>query len=186
MRCNRLCVHFIRTCKLQLGYINIIMKTDFLLLLCLLWSLVAVHSQTAPYVSFMGVNLPNHAYVDLTTVEDINDPGNTVRCHSDLSTCCSINEGDHRGSWFFPDGDVLRFSGSGDDIVMDCEPQVVHLCRRNDATSPSGIYRCDIETNAVNDNDVDTITGETVYVGLYPPNEGNHCIEYGDDLCIII
>ena len=138
----------------------------------LIWSLVEVHSQTA-YVSFMGVNLLNHAYVDLTTVEeDINDPGNTVRCHSDLSTCCSSGEGDHRGSWFFPDGTELRFTSTSDDIVMDREPQEVHILRRNNATSPSGIYRCDIETMAVNDNDIATITGETVYVGLYPPNEG--------------
>ena len=121
----------------------------------------------------MGDILPNHAYVDLTTVgENISDPGNTVRCHSDLTTCCSRDEGDHRGNWFFPGGSVLRFTGSSDDIVMDREPQEVHIRRRNNVMSPSGIYRCDIETMAVNDNDTATITGETVYVGLYPPNEG--------------
>ena len=147
-----------------------IMKTSFLLLLCLLWSLVAVHSQTVPYVSFMGVNLPNHAYVDLTTVEE--DIGDTVRCHSDLSTCCSAGEGGHRGSWYFPDGDKVPFTGTSDDIVMDREPQEVHILRRNNAMSPSGIYRCDIETMVVNDNVIATITGETVYVGLYLPNEG--------------
>ena len=161
------------------------MKTTFLLLLCLIWSLVAVHSQTVPYVSFMGVNLPNHAYVNLTTVgENISDPGDTVRCHSDLSTCCSNNEGDHHGSWYFPGGDRLRFIISSDDIVMDREPQEVHILRRNNVMSPSGIYRCDIETNATNDDVLATITGETVYVGLYLPNEGNHCIECGDNLCI--
>ena len=141
--------------------------------LVLILSLVEVHSQTVPYVSFMGDILPNHAYVDLTTVEeDIGDPGDTVRCHSDLTTCCSSGEGDHRGSWFFPDEDILFFTGSSDDIVMGREPQEVHIRRRNNAMSPSGIYRCDIETMAVNDNDSATITGETVYVGLYLPNEG--------------
>ena len=158
------------------------MKTAFLLLLCLLWSLVVVHSQTVPYVSFMGVNLPNHAYVDLTTVEeDIGDPGDTVRCHTDLTSCCTSSEGEHRGSWFFPDGNILQFISSSDDIVRDREPQEVHIRRRNNAMSPSGIYRCDI---AVNDDDFDTITGETIYVGLYLPNEGNHCIEYGDNLSL--
>ena len=141
--------------------------------LVLILSLVEVHSQTVPYVSFMGVDLPNHAYVDLTTVdEDIGDPGNTVRCHSDLETCCSNGEGDHRGSWYFPDGTDLQFTHNPYDIVMDREPQEVHILRRNNAMSPSGIYRCDIETVAVHDNDIATITGETVYVGLYPPNEG--------------
>ena len=92
--------------------------------LVLILSLVEVHSQIAPYVIFMGVNLPNHAYVDLTTVgDDIGDPGNTVRCHTDLSTCCSNGEGDHRGSWFFPDGEELPFTSTSDDIVMDREPQ---------------------------------------------------------------
>ena len=164
-----------------------IMKTAFLLLLCPLWSLVTVHSQTVPYVSFMGDILTNHAYVDLTTVgEDIGDPGNTVRCHSDLTTCCTSSEGDHRGRWFFPDGTELRFIGSSDDIIRYREPQEVHLLRRNNVMSPTGIYRCDIETMAVNDDVLDTITGETVYVGLYPPSEGNHCIECGDNLCIMI
>ena len=142
--------------------------------LFLLWSLVEVHSQTAPYVSFMGVNLPNHAYVDLTTVgDDISASGDTVRCHTDLETCCTSSQGSHRGDWYFPNGILLPFYTHNDeDIVEDREPQVVHLRRRNNATSPSGIYRCDIETIAVNDNDDDIITGETVYVGLYPPNEG--------------
>ena len=141
--------------------------------LFLLWSLVAVvHSQTVPYVSFMGVNLPNHAYVDLTTVgDDISASGDTVRCHTDLDTCCSRDEGDHRGSWFFPDGTALAGGSAGGDIYRSRGDQVIHLRCRNNATSPSGIYHCEIPTVAVNDN-VDTITGETVYVRLYPPNEG--------------
>ena len=61
-----------------------------LLLLSLLWSLVEVHSQSEyPYVSFMGQNLTRHSYVDLTLVgTDDSDPGNTVRCITDLDTCC--------------------------------------------------------------------------------------------------
>ena len=151
---------------------------NMLLLVSLLWGLVSVvHSQTVPYVSFMGVNLTNHSYVDLTTVEeDRSDHGNTVRCHSDLTTCCTGRLGVHRGDWHFPDGSVLPFFtldvGSGD-IYKRREPQVVHIRRRNNSTSPTGIYRCDIETMAVNDDDVDIITGETVYVGLYLPNEGS-------------
>ena len=134
----------------------------------LILSLVAVvHSQTAPYVSFNGTNLLNHSYVDLTAVGEVVSSGTTVICHTDLTTCCSFEEGDHRGSWFFPDGDILRFPSTSDDIVMDRDPQSVHIRRRNNAVSPTGIYRCDIETNAVNDDDVNTITGETVYVGLY-------------------
>ena len=148
-------------------------------MLVLILSLVEVHSQTVPYVSFMGDILPNHAYVDLTTVEeDISDPGNTVRCHSDLSTCCSSDEGDHRGDWYFPDNTALRGAASGDDISKSRDAQVVHIRHRNNAMSPSGIYRCDIETVAVHDDVIATTTGETVYVGLYPPNEGIYMYIY--------
>ena len=138
-----------------------------------LCSLLEVHCQTAPYVSFMGLNLPNHAYVNLTSVgEDTSNPGNILRCHTDLSTCCSTDHGSHLGEWYFPDGSALRNASSGDDIYRHHEAQRVDLLHRNDATSPSGIYRCDVETIAVNDVNDDTITGETVYVGLYSPSEG--------------
>ena len=149
------------------------MKCLLAFLLSLLWSLVEVHSETEyPYVSFMGGNLPNHAYVDLTLVgENTSDSGNTVRCHTDLQTCCTSSQGVHRGDWYYPDGNVLSNAGGDDDIYRSRGVQVVHLRRRNDATSPSGIYCCEIETVAVND-DVNTITGETVYVGLYPPSRG--------------
>ena len=141
--------------------------------LVLVLSLVEVHSQTVPYVSFMGVNLTNHAYVDITTVgEDINDPGDTVRCHTDLTSCCIGSDNFHRGEWYFPNGNGLSGYVAGGDIYRSRGDLVIHLHRRNDAMSPSGIYHCEIPTIAVNDNNVDTITGETVYVGLYLPNEG--------------
>ena len=134
-----------------------------LVVLSLLWSLVEVHSQTEyPYVSFMGENLPNHSYVDLTLVgTDDSDPSNIVRCHTDLTTCCSIIQGIDRGYWYFPNETRLQFSGSGDSIYRLYGAQRVDLRRRNNAMSPSGIYRCDI---AVHD---DTSVRETVYVGLY-------------------
>ena len=144
-----------------------------LLLLSLLWSLVEVHSQTEyPYVSFMGKNLPNHAYVDLTLVGTSNgDPGNTVRCITDLGTCCTNGQG---GDWYFPDGDSLPLISPGIHIFVVRGAQRVALRRRNNAMSPSGVYRCDIPTDAVHD-DNDLSVGETVYVGLYASG-GNELI----------
>ena len=146
-----------------------------LLLLSLLWSLVEVHSQTVPYVSFMGENLPNHAYVDLTLVgTDGSDPGNTVRCHTDLGTCCTSSYGVHRGDWYFPDGDRLSLVSPGIYIFVRHVAQRVNIRRRNNAMSPSGIYRCNIPTVAVHD-DGDLSVGDTVYVGLYASG-GNELI----------
>ena len=138
-----------------------------LLLLGLLWCVVEIHSQqTFPYVSFMGQTLANHSYVNLSLVGNEPVNGHSVQCHTDLVTCCSGADGPHRGDWYFPNGDRLPFP-DGSDIVEARTHQRVDLRRnnlhQNSGTVPSGIYRCDIETNAVHDNGL----RETVYVGLY-------------------
>ena len=150
------------------------MKTALLLLLLsLLWSLVEVHSQpVAPYVSFMGEDLPNHSYVDLTLVgTDNSDPGNTVRCNTDLNPCCTSSQGVHLGDWYFPNGDEVPLPSPEFDIFVRRDPQQVALRRRNNPMGPSGIYRCDIPTVPVHD-DNDLSVRETVYVGLYLPSGG--------------
>ena len=132
----------------------------------LLWSLVEVHSQTAPYVSFLGETLSNHSYVDLTAVGDETSGTNSVQCHTDLSTCCTGSQGQvHRGDWYFPDGARLPFPGDGD-IHEARQAQRVDLRRRNNVNSSSGIYRCDIPTESVRDL-TDGSVRDTVYAGVY-------------------
>ena len=114
-------------------------------LLCLLWCLVEVYSQTAPYVSFMGETLPNHAYVDLSLVRNDDSGSDSVQCHTDLSTCCTRTQGIHRGDWILPGSEErLSFSSEEGDIYEVRGAQRVDLHRRNSADMPSGIYRCDI------------------------------------------
>ena len=126
------------------------------LLLFLFLNLVEVYSQTVPYLTFIGNNIPNHSYVDLNTVGiSLND---SVQCHTDLTTCCTRTQGSDHGDWYFPNKNRLRFYGGG--VVYQ-----VRTAQRVDlqylgGDGISGIYRCDIETTAVNDRD-------TVYVGLY-------------------
>ena len=136
-------------------------------LLLLLWSLVEVDSQqTFPYVSFNGQTLANHSYVDLSLVGDDDSSSDSVQCHTDLITCCTGTQGSHRGDWYFPDGDRLQFSNGNYDIYEQRVARRVDLRRRNSATSPVGIYRCEIPTNEVHD-DTDISVRATVYVGLY-------------------
>ena len=82
------------------------------LLLCLLSALVEVHSQSVPYVSFMGTALLNHSYVDLTLVGDAREGSDSVHCRTDLSTCCNPAAGPDRGDWDFPSGIRLPFPNS--------------------------------------------------------------------------
>ena len=133
------------------------------LLLCLLSALVEVHSQTAPYLTFMGNNIPNNSYVDLNTVGnyDYYDLINNLQCHTDLNTCCRSGHGPDRGDWYFPNGNRLPFTGIG--VVNERRSYKLVVLQYTGSGGTSGIYRCDIETNAVNNND----GNESVYVGLY-------------------
>ena len=159
------------------------MRLSSLTLLCLLWSLVEVHSQTEyPYISFVGEILLNHSYVDLSLVgEDNSDPGNTVKCITDLESCCSDRQNeifgtDHRGNWFAPGRDTrLPFPKEGGDIYENHGDQESELYRRNNAVMPFGIYRCDIPTNAVHDDNIQLVR-ESVFVGLYVSGGNNHAL----------
>ena len=72
------------------------MAVALLLLLGLLcWPLV--NSQSFPYVSFMGQTLANHSYVNLSLVGYVPSGSDSVQCHTDLNTCCSDIDVQHRG-----------------------------------------------------------------------------------------
>ena len=142
--------------------------TSHCLLLFICCSLVEVHSQTYPNVTFHGQTLANHSYVNLSLVG--RSGSNTVQCHTDLQTCCSGGQGSHRGDWYFPNGTRLQFSGYGG-IYMFRGRRRVDISRSSSAT-PTGIYRCDIATHAVHDGH-DTSVRDTVYVGLYTGSGGN-------------
>ena len=145
------------------------MRSVLPILLCLLWSLVEVQSQTEyPYISFRGNNLSNHSYVDFYEVGEnrFGDNNNTVQCHTDLSSCCDTHQLSPRGDWFFPNDTRLPFFNESGDIKESLLPQVVHIRRWYNANGPSGIYRCFIGTIATHDNS-DPSVGEAVYVGLY-------------------
>ena len=148
-------------------------------LLFLLWSLVEVHCQTVPNLTFMGETLPDHSYVDLSALGELDNVDDYVVCHTDLASCCG---GDgryfyNRGFWYFPNGAELPGAmddGSGaanNPIVLRRGPQYVRLIRgTGPGDAPSGLYRCIIETVAYYDSGnprPDNGIGETLYVGVY-------------------
>ena len=135
---------------------------DLVVLLLLGFLLPLINSQNFPYVSFCGQTLANHSYVDINLV------GDDVQCITDLSTCCSIHQGPHRGDWYFPDGTRLPFS---EDITQNRGLRRVVLHHRYNADSQSGVYRCSIGTNAVHGHYYNS-ERESVFVGLYGNNRG--------------
>ena len=82
------------------------------------------------------------------------------------------HEGPHRGDWYSPGStNRLPFSNEVGDIYEQRTAQRVELLRSNSATSPVGIYHCEIATIAVHDDD-DTSVRDTVSVGLYTASGG--------------
>ena len=122
-----------------------------------LYICIRCQSQEYPHVSFNGVILTNHSYVDLSLVN-----GNThsVSCHTDLQSCCSTVQGPHRGDWYFPNGIKLGFSTCNCRIYEERGAQRVELYRRNDGNM-SGIYHCETPTIANAEGK------DYVYIGLY-------------------
>ena len=143
-------------------------RVHLLRLMVVCWSVGEVCSQTFPYVSFLGQTLANHSYVDLSLVGDDVSGSDNVQCVTDLGTCCSSGQGSQRGDWYFPNGNRLPFY---DDIFEQRRNRKVQLHRMSSATSPVGIYCCDIPTIAVHD-DSDRSVRATVYVGLYTASGG--------------
>ena len=119
------------------------------------------------------MTLPNHAYINFSLVGE--EGSNSVRCHTDLSTCCSETEGIHRGDWIPPGSEegMPLSSDTSAGIYQIQREQRVTLRRRNIADQPSGIYRCGIPTNAVHDNNNISVR-ESVYVGLYATGGNYH------------
>ena len=147
-----------------------------LLLFSVVWSLVVVHCQTFPYVSFMGQTLANHSYVDLSLVgrpDVVPAAGPSVQCHTDLTTCCSSAQGIHRGDWYFPNGTRLPFPSHDIKLFDARTAQRVDLRHSTGTMSPPvGIYHCDVQTNAVH-HDTDLFVRDIpVYVGLYNGTTG--------------
>ena len=116
----------------------------------------------------MGETLLNHSHVDISLVGNAVDGNDSVQCHTDLITCCSgsatSGQGVDRGDWYFPSGDRLGFNAPN--VVYENRgTHRVDLRHNGNANMSSGIYRCDIETNAV--HSVDNTARETVYAGIY-------------------
>ena len=162
---------------------DIIMRvTVLIVLLCFLSAVVDVCSQTVPYISFMGTNLPNHSYIDFTQVGDEEDGSDSVQCHTDLITCCRNAQGNDRGDWYFPGGSRLQFShGATNRVFERRQAQRVDLGFHGSPTPPEGIYRCGIETSATSGDN-----RETVYVGMYySTNRGQYMFVHMYRACVM-
>ena len=116
-------------------------------------------------LSLNGVGIPNHGYVVISDIGTTND---------DSALLCNTNYlpdggGSSGGNWFGPDGSTvgnISTVGTVQFFGRDRGLGVVRLIRNSAATGTptEGIYRCEIQD--------DTLTEQTLYVGLYNSGGG--------------
>ena len=131
------------------------------------------------FVKFLGEVLLNHSYVDLKAVGRLVDGSDSVQCHSDLRSCCSVSEGAIGGHWYAP-GQQQSLNHSdmnpANPIFESHETQRVDLRHQDNITAAYGLYRCTIGTLAVK-SDNSKITQKSVFVGLYSDG-GEKCFSF--------
>lgn len=104
--------------------------------------------------------IPNHDLIDISLIGDVAVDGDTF-------LACSTTADYGLGEWHFPNDTLVTGPGdntTGPDIYSTEEAMAVFLSRRRNATSPVGIYVCDIYNNS---NDT-----QSLYVGIYTTDGG--------------
>ena len=123
---------------------------------------------------YLGLNddiIPNHGYVV------ISDIGSTVDaaliCHTNRpATTDTLGYNNSGGDWIAPNGKSVDLgSRTVPGFRRNRAPMMVRLLRNTSAGTPSeGIYHCLVEDN--------TLTEQTVHVGLYNSGGGSYIIAY--------
>ena len=111
---------------------------------------ITYHS-TSIYVNITGVYLSRvyrGASAGTLLITDIGEGHNALFCFTDLIQCCYDTDTpsgtDALGNWLFPNGSAVGAENQGGDFYVDRGPGMVRLNRRNDVTSPTGQFCCEV------------------------------------------
>ena len=112
------------------------------------------------YLSLNGDNIPNHGYVVISNIGTTE--GTALFCNTNYLPDGGGNSG---GNWYAPDGTRVGGLGSTDvpGFRRNRDPGLMRLIRDTGAPT-EGIYSCTVQ--------YDTMTLQTVYVGLYNSGGG--------------
>ena len=106
----------------------------------------------------------------IISVTDIGEGRKALLCITNVTDCC--RGGDNHvisrsmREWHFPDGSSVSIKGTGQSFYRDRNASIVRLNRRDNATSPNGIFRCIIPSS------ISPIMNKTFYIGIYDIGQG--------------
>ena len=84
-----------------------------------------------------GTLYPNNSIVDIA---DIGTGVDALHCITNRMQCCRDSAS---GDWYLP-GQITPIEGNGENFSRSRWPSAVLIHRRNSATEPKGLYRCEI------------------------------------------
>ena len=118
------------------------------------------------YLSLKNDIIPNHGYVMISDIGSTDDTALICRTNRPANLINSLGYTNSGGNWFAPNGMTLDFGGrTVPGLRRTRDPMMVRLLRNTATDAPSeGIYHCLVEDN--------TLTEQTVYVGLYSSGGG--------------
>ena len=118
------------------------------------------------YLSLHGrIYASTNSYIDIDEIGEGDEAA--LLCITDLMRCCrGIDRlGDPAlGQWFYPNGINVSIEGAGYDFYRNRGPSVVRLNRRNNATSPTGLYCCGVPDSTFTQHRVCANIGRPVHV----------------------
>ena len=120
------------------------------------------------YLSLKNDIIPNHGYVVISDIGSTDDTALICRTNRPANLINSLGYTNSGGNWFAPNGMTLDFGGrTVPGVRRTRDPMMVRLLRNTANGPPSeGIYHCLVED--------DTLTEQTVNVGLYNSGGGTH------------
>ena len=89
--------------------------------------------------------MTNNSYVDIHDIEEGDD--GALLCVTDLMQCCHrfYTANDRAlGQWFYPNGTDVPINDYGYDFYRNRGHSILRLNRRNNASSPTGLYCCEL------------------------------------------
>ena len=113
--------------------------------LCLYSISIFISESAAVHVILRGRVYSNNSDILIT---DIGEGENALLCLTSLIQCCRDSDtpsGEEvLGRWLYPNGSTIGEMSKGEDFYTDRGSSVVRLNRRNNVTSPSGRFCCEI------------------------------------------
>ena len=95
------------------------------------------------FIIVLWFELRGTVYLNNTAVlvENIGEGQNALLCYTTNPTCC----GNRRvGEFYFPNNTMVPILSAGGSFYRNRGNKHIRLNRRNDATSPTGRYRCQL------------------------------------------